>query len=565
MATFGGQNFSDDEIKNFFATTDNAGIAAKAASLGMTADQISQAARIAGKNWSAADVTGASQGLGYDFNNTGGIVQRASAQSSPGGAQVGSNYYTGQQVKDFYASGGNDNQFAQQAGITDPWQRRETILAARQSAGGAGTAANSGEAGLQSYFQQYRKYNPNGANVNSYENWLRDQNPHTRDAMRAGTFTGSVTSPTDWGPNGIYAPGTGHDFGYDQGRYGTGAHGTGDGWNAWTGSAGENRPGANGAGGSGGSGGSGGAGGAGGSVGSGGVSGGSGAGGSSSGGLVSSAMGPTSASVQNWDVTAPQTVNQQVANVVNQDGPLMQQARARALMAANERGLVNSSMAVGDAQSAVLDRAIEIGSRDASTNAQAAQFNANAANQNAMFNSGQSNQWNTNALDRANNASERAKDRAAAIAAAGFDAQTRKELAALEQTYRTQLNSDEGFDRQFAQYTETLLRIDSDPNLDAEAKTRLKETALNSLRSYATVRNLNLDLNFGTQPTTPLTQTEIAAAAAQRLREIAAAQGLISQSGGFQGAGVGTGADGSASGGVGGLGIGDGGTGGSGD
>lgn len=541
MATFGGQNFSDDEIKNFFATTDNAGIAAKAASLGMTADQISQAARIAGKNWSAADVTGASQGLGYDFNNTGGIVQRASAQSSPGGAQVGSNYYTGQQVKDFYASGGNDNQFAQQAGITDPWQRRETILAARQSAGGAGTAANSGEAGLQSYFQQYRKYNPNGANVNSYENWLRDQNPHTRDAMRAGTFTGSVTSPTDWAPGGIYY---GKNVSYDQTRDGLGSQGWNNGWDgAESGSAS--------GGGAGGSGGGGGAGG--------------GSGGAGGGGLIGSAMGPTGASVQNWSVTGPQTVNQQVSDIVAQDGPLMQQARARALMAANERGLVNSSMAVGDAQSAVLDRAIEIGSRDASTNAQAAQFNANAANQNAMFNSGQSNQWNTNALDRANNASERAKDRAAAIAAAGFDAQTRKELAALENTYRTQLNSDQGFDRQFAQYTETLLRIDSDPNLDAEAKTRLKETALNSLRSYATVRNLNLDLNFGTQPTTPLTQTEIAAAAAQRLREIAAAQGLISQSGGFQGAGVGTGADGSASGGVGGLGIGDGGTGGSGD
>lgn len=537
MATFGGQNFSDDEIKNFFATTDNAGIAAKAASLGMTADQISQAARISGKNWSAADVTGASQGLGYDFNNTGGIVQRASAQSSPGGAQVGSNYYTGQQVKDFYASGGNDNQFAQQAGITDPWQRRETILAARQSAGGAGTAANSGEAGLQSYFQQYRKYNPNGANVNSYENWLRDQNPHTRDAMRAGTFTGSVTSPTDWAPGGIYAPGTGHDFGYDQGRYGTGAHGTGDGWNAWTGSAGENRPGANGAGGSGGGGGAGG-----------------GSGGAGGGGLIGSAMGPTGASVQNWSVTGPQTVNQQVSDIVAQDGPLMQQARARALMAANERGLVNSSMAVGDAQSAVLDRAIEIGSRDASTNAQAAQFNANAANQNAMFNSGQSNQWNTNALDRANNASERAKDRAAAIAAAGFDAQTRKELAALEQTYRTQLNSDEGFDRQFSQYTESLLRIDSDPNLDAEAKTRLKETALNSLRSYATVRNLNLDLNFGTNPSSPTPR-----------QTTSPAQTNTNTGGGFSNDGEGTGADGSASGGVGGLGIGDGGTGGSGD
>lgn len=483
MATFGGQNFSDDEIKNFFATTDNAGIAAKAASLGLNADQIAQAAKVAGKNWTTADVTGASQGLGYDFGGSGGIIQKASAQSSPGGAQVGNNYYTAQQVKDFYAGGGNDNEFAQKAGITDPWKRREAILAARNAAGGAGVAANSGDAGLQSYFQQYRKYNPNGANVNSFENWVRDQNPHTRDAMRAGTFTGSVTSPTDWAPGGIYY---GKTVTFDQTRNNLGSQGWDNGW------GGESADG----------------GGSGGGVRTGGGSGGGGSGG----GLVSSAMGPTGASVQNWNVTGPQTVNQQVADISRQDGPLMQQARARALMDANERGLVNSSMAVGAAQGAVLDKAIEIGARDASTNAQAAQFNASAANQNSMFNSGQTNQWGTNALDRqergldrAQTASERQKDREAAIAAAGFDAQTRKDLAALEQTYRTQLNSDQGFDRQFSQYTDTLLRIDSDPNLDAPAKTRLKETALNSLRSYATVRKLNLDLNFDMPATTPPT------------------------------------------------------------
>lgn len=485
MAT--APNFSDDEVKNFFDTTDNAGIAKKASELGLTADQVSQYSKVAGKNWSANDVVGASQGLGYDFGGSGGIIQRATAQSSPGGLQVGANYQTGQQVRDFYAGGGNDNEFAQKAGITDPWQRRETILKARQI---AGPGTMGGEAGLQSYFQQYKKYNPGGANVNSYENWLRDQNPHTRDAMQAGTFTGSVTSPTDWAPGGIHY---GKAVTYDQTRNGLGSQGWDNGW-------GGSDSGATSGGGAGGSGG-----------GAGGGRTGAGAGGGT-GGLVSSSMGPTGASVQNWNVTGPQTVNQQVSDIVSQDGPLMQQARARALMDANERGLVNSSMAVGSAQSAVMDKAIEIGARDASTNAQSAQFNANAANQNAMFNSGQSNQWNTNGLDRqergldrAQTASERQKDREAAIAAAGFDAQTRKDLTALENTYRTQLNSDQGFDRQFSQYTDTLLRIDSDQNLDAEAKTRLKENALGSLRSYATIRNLKLDLNFGspTAPTSP--------------------------------------------------------------
>jgi hypothetical protein len=152
------------------------------------------------------------------------------------GMMIGGTKYSDQQIRDFYASGGDDNQFAQQAGITDPWQRRELILQARQIAG-AGTMA--GDAGLQKYFQQYRQYNPNGANVNNFQNWVASQNLHTLDAMRSGTFTGSASSPTDWAPGGIYGPGSGHDFNFEQGRYNLGAHGTSDGWKPWTGAFGE--------------------------------------------------------------------------------------------------------------------------------------------------------------------------------------------------------------------------------------------------------------------------------------------------------------------------------------
>lgn len=192
---------------------------------------------------------------------------------------IGGQTYTDEQVRDFYANGGNDNEYAQKAGITDPWQRRELILAARQAGGGAGTAANSGDAGMQRYFQQYQQYNPNGADVNSYDNWLKNQNPNALAAMQSGTYTGAASSGKDWDFGGIYGPGTGHDFGYEQGRYGTGAHGTGDGWNAWTGAAGENRPG-----------GTGGAGGSGANLGMGGSGGGGYGGSGASGGSSSSSM-----------------------------------------------------------------------------------------------------------------------------------------------------------------------------------------------------------------------------------------------------------------------------------
>jgi hypothetical protein len=113
------------------------------------------------------------------------------------------------------------------------------------------------------------------------------------------------------------------------------------------------------------------------------------------------------AAVEKWNVTPEQTVKRQVNDIIAEDSPLMQQARAGALMQANERGLVNSSMAAGAAQAAVMDKAIQIGGQDANTYSQAAQTNAGAANTNSMFNAGQSNQWNTNQLDRDFTKSER--------------------------------------------------------------------------------------------------------------------------------------------------------------
>lgn len=113
------------------------------------------------------------------------------------------------------------------------------------------------------------------------------------------------------------------------------------------------------------------------------------------------------AQVTNWEVKPEQTVKRQVNDIIAEDSPLMQQARANALMQMNERGMINSSMATGAAQAAVMDRAIDIGGRDATTYADAARTNAGASNQNSMFNSGQGNQWNTNQLDRDWKTSER--------------------------------------------------------------------------------------------------------------------------------------------------------------
>lgn len=67
---------------------------------------------------------------------------------------------------------------------------------------------------------------------------------------------------------------------------------------------------------------------------------------------------------------APKSDNvaQNVADVVNQNSPLMKQAKTAGLQAANSRGLLNSSMAGQASQAAVMDYAVPIGSQQAQQN-----------------------------------------------------------------------------------------------------------------------------------------------------------------------------------------------------
>ena len=81
-----------------------------------------------------------------------------------------------------------------------------------------------------------------------------------------------------------------------------------------------------------------------------------------------------------WEVAKNQTVQSQLEQIIAADSPLMQQARMRALQAANARGLLNSSMAVSAGESALYDAAMPIAQQDASTYADAGRFNADAQN-----------------------------------------------------------------------------------------------------------------------------------------------------------------------------------------
>lgn len=196
-------------------------------------------------------------------------------------------------------------------------------------------------------------------------------------------------------------------------------------------------------------------------------------------GLVGGAY--TGGAFQQWDVTAPQTVQSQAAAIANADGTLMQQARGRAMQAMNERGLVNSTLAIQAGQDAVLDRAIQIAQQDAATNAEAAKFNA-----------GQSNAWTLAQQELAEKASQFTRELAAKYDLAKFDLESRQSLAATEREYQQQLATDKAFQDQYQMYVDALFKIDSDPELSAEAKTARKQEQLDLLKNYASIRGLNL-------------------------------------------------------------------------
>lgn len=76
--------------------------------------------------------------------------------------------------------------------------------------------------------------------------------------------------------------------------------------------------------------------------------------------------------------TTAENVSDAITRITGKDSPIMQRAVAQATAEANRRGLLNSSMAAGAAQGAILDRAMQIAQGDV----QNAQFNVQQ--QNAM-------------------------------------------------------------------------------------------------------------------------------------------------------------------------------------
>ena len=92
-----------------------------------------------------------------------------------------------------------------------------------------------------------------------------------------------------------------------------------------------------------------------------------------------------------YTVTPEQTASGQIKSLIDENSPLMQQAQTRAAQKMNERGLLNSSQAIGAGQAALYEAATPIATANAAAYNNAMTNTANAANRASEFGAGATN------------------------------------------------------------------------------------------------------------------------------------------------------------------------------
>ena len=123
-----------------------------------------------------------------------------------------------------------------------------------------------------------------------------------------------------------------------------------------------------------------------------------------------------------WKVDTNQTVQGQMSGLLAKGSPLMQRAETRANQQSVQRGLLNSSMAVGAAQNAVIDAAMPMAQQDAGTYAESARSNAAARTSTSQFNAGETNTASRFGADAENQALTQQRNIGAEGVAREFDA-----------------------------------------------------------------------------------------------------------------------------------------------
>lgn len=356
-------NYTDQQVKDWMTGKSEAEVAQQAVSMGLNADQIAQAYQLSGKNYTAAD-------NGYSFNPSTGAAQKAyNPMTDPNRAGQGygtdgkdvwsptqNRWITTDEVAKFIATNPNNQQVLQQAqalGLTgqdlntalkgqgytgQALGQHYNALAFNLAGGGLGySAQDSGHGAKDGRIVQG---GGDGSDViDGANNWTEKSG-----YIGAGSIGSSGTPVAGYksynggySVNGSFTP-----------TPTSPASGSGSNWGAqYTGGTGSSSS--------------------------------SGSSYSTSGTPQMNLAGLRGATNMGVDPKT-QTVAGQLETVLANDGPLIQQARTRALQSQNANGRLNSTMAQSAADSAAYDAAMAIATPDANTYNLAAQTNAATAN-----------------------------------------------------------------------------------------------------------------------------------------------------------------------------------------
>ena len=187
-----------------------------------------------------------------------------------------------------------------------------------------------------------------------------------------------------------------------------------------------------------------------------------------------------------------ETVQQQVKKIIDENSPLMQQANRIAREEANSRGLLNSSMAVGAGQQAVISQALPIAQQDANTYAAARASTNQALNRAGEFNAGSENTMHGQVLQantqltqsREGNLNQQilqGMSNENQLALANLDVGIKKYLGELDANNRQLLQTNASAATMFQNVVDNISRIAQDPNMSSSAKNAATNSQLNLL------------------------------------------------------------------------------------
>lgn len=235
-------------------------------------------------------------------------------------------------------------------------------------------------------------------------------------------------------------------------------------------------------------------------------------------------------------VSDKSTVQNQLANITANGSALNTQAETAARQAMSSRGLLNSSIAVGAAQDAVLKNAMPVAQQDASTYASTDSANAGYRNTADQFNAGQKNQITGQligadtslAVADKNVKSQQLisdRDNATKLQLQQMDTETKKLLATMDESTKVKMQGLEAADKQllqtnisaanaYAQLAQALSSISTSTTMDAAGKQQATDNQINlyrqNLQALGQVSGLDLSKYFQQVSTSEQTGTQAA-------------------------------------------------------